>query len=102
VFLRLVVKISNRFLEQRINIKFCVKVGTNASDTCEMISEASWGEAMKNSSVSEWHKRFRDVMSKSRTKTMLISFFDIKGMVHFISFQKATQSTKFIMPKIDY
>jgi hypothetical protein len=34
VFPRLVAKMSDRFLEQRINIKCCVKLGKNASDTC--------------------------------------------------------------------
>jgi len=46
-------------LEQPINIKFCVKLGKNASDTCAMLSEAYEGEAMKKSSVSEWHKWFK-------------------------------------------
>jgi uncharacterized metal-binding protein len=49
VFLRVVAKKSDRFLEQRINIKFCVKLEKNASDTCEMLSEAYRGEAMKKS-----------------------------------------------------
>jgi len=29
---------SDRFLDQRINIKFCVKLGKNASDTYSMLS----------------------------------------------------------------
>jgi hypothetical protein len=41
----------DRFLEQLINIKFCVKLGTNASDTCEMLFEAYGGEYMKRSNV---------------------------------------------------
>jgi hypothetical protein len=40
VFLRLVAKMSDRFLEKRIIIKFCVKLGKNASYTCAMLSEA--------------------------------------------------------------
>jgi hypothetical protein len=32
VFLHLVTKLSDGFLEQRINIKFCVKLRENASD----------------------------------------------------------------------
>jgi hypothetical protein len=51
VFLRLVKKMSYRFLEQRINIKFCAKLGKNASYTCAMLSEACGREAMKKSSV---------------------------------------------------
>jgi hypothetical protein len=60
VFLRLVERMSDRFLEQRIKTKFCVKLGKNASDTCAILSEAYEGEATKNSSVSEWYKRFKD------------------------------------------
>jgi hypothetical protein len=37
-----------------------VKLGNNASDTCEMLSEAYGGEAMKKSSVSEWHKQLKE------------------------------------------
>jgi predicted secreted protein len=43
VFLRLVVKMKERVLEQRIDIKFCVKLGMSASDTCELLSEACGG-----------------------------------------------------------
>jgi hypothetical protein len=59
VFLRLVVKMSDRLLEQGIGTKFWVKLKKNPSDTCEMLSEAYGGGTMKNSSVSEWHKQFR-------------------------------------------
>jgi hypothetical protein len=39
---------SDRFLEQQIDIKFPVKSGKNASGTCEMLSEACGREAMKS------------------------------------------------------
>jgi hypothetical protein len=48
VLLRLVTKRNDRFLEQRINVKFCVKFGKNASDTCALHSEAYEGEAKKS------------------------------------------------------
>jgi hypothetical protein len=60
VFLRLVAKMSHRFLEHWTNIKFCVKLGKNASDTCRMLSEAYGGEAMRTSRVFEWHKLFKE------------------------------------------
>jgi hypothetical protein len=41
------------FLEQQINIKLCVELRKNASDTCAMLSEAYGGEAMKRSCVFE-------------------------------------------------
>jgi predicted secreted protein len=47
LFLRLVTEISDRFSEERINVKFCVKFGKNASDTCAVISETYGGEDKK-------------------------------------------------------
>jgi len=40
VFLHLIKKMSDGFLEQQINIKFYMKLGKNASDTCAMLCEA--------------------------------------------------------------
>jgi len=59
VFLRFITKMKDQFLEQQINIKFCVKLGKNSSDTCVMLSDAYVGEAMKMSCVFEWHKPFK-------------------------------------------
>jgi hypothetical protein len=47
-------------LEQRINIKFCAKLGKSASEILQMLTEAYGAGAMKKSSVSEWHKRFKE------------------------------------------
>jgi hypothetical protein len=58
VFLRFIAKMSDMFLQQRINIEVCVKPGKNASGTCAVLSEAYGREAMKKSSVFEWHKQF--------------------------------------------
>jgi hypothetical protein len=52
-------KIPDQFLEQRINIKFCVKLGKNARDTCALVSEYYGGEAMKKSRVFKWHEQFK-------------------------------------------
>jgi hypothetical protein len=76
---------SGRFLEQRINIKFCVKLGKKASDTCVMLSEA-YGEKLRERqvvlSVINGSKKAR--MSKSQMKTIIpITFFDIKGIINF-------------------
>jgi hypothetical protein len=48
------------FLEQQINIKFCVKLGRNANDTCAVLFETYRGETMKKSSVFEWHKQVKE------------------------------------------
>jgi len=50
--------ISDTNLEQRINIKFCVKIGKSAS---EMLALLTYGEyAMKKSSVFERHRWFKE------------------------------------------
>jgi hypothetical protein len=51
VFLGLIAKMSDHFLEQQVKIKFFVKLGENASDSCAVLSEAYRGEAMKKSVV---------------------------------------------------
>jgi hypothetical protein len=53
-------KMSNRLLEQRINIKFCAKLGKSARETLQMLTEAYGADAMKKSSVFESHKRFEE------------------------------------------
>jgi uncharacterized cysteine cluster protein YcgN (CxxCxxCC family) len=61
----------DRLLEQRINIKFCAKLDKSASETLQMLTEAYGLDAMKKSSVFEWHKRFKesleDVKDDERT-----------------------------------
>jgi uncharacterized protein YktA (UPF0223 family) len=77
-----------------------VKLGENASDICVVFSEDHGGEAMKKWGVFEWYKPFKEGrMSKSQMKTMLITFFNIKSIVHYDLFQKASQSTKHIVWK---
>lgn len=51
---------SERNLEQRINIKFCVKIGKSASETLSLLKMAYGEHAVKKSSVFEWHRRFRE------------------------------------------
>jgi hypothetical protein len=66
---------SDRFLEQRINIKFCVKLRWNASDTCGMLFEAYGDQVMKKSGVLEWHKRFeKNLRVEVTNEEKLITF----------------------------
>jgi hypothetical protein len=44
-------KVTDRLLEQRINIKFCAKLGKSASETLQMLTEVYGADAMKKSSV---------------------------------------------------
>ena len=64
-------KMSDKNLEQRINIKFCVKIGKSASETLALLTVAYGEYAMKKSSVFEWHRQFKegleDVQDDSRS-----------------------------------
>ena len=47
-------------LEERYVIKFCFKLGKNATETYGMLQTAFGASCMNRASVSEWHKRFKE------------------------------------------
>ena len=47
-------------LEERYAIKFCFKLGKNASETYGMLQTAFGAYCMNRALVFEWHKRFKD------------------------------------------
>jgi len=47
-------------MEQRVNIKFCFKLGKTATDTHEMLVRVYGGEVVTKKCVYEWFKRFRE------------------------------------------
>jgi len=51
---------SDKNLEQWINIKFCVKIGKSASETSALLKVAYNEYDMKKLSVFEWHRRFKE------------------------------------------
>jgi len=51
---------SDKNLEQRINIQFCVKIGKSASETLALLTVAYGEYATKKSSVFEWHRLFKE------------------------------------------
>jgi hypothetical protein len=53
-------KISDKNLEQWINIKFCVKIGKSASETLALLTVVYGEYAIKKSSVFEWHRWFKE------------------------------------------
>jgi hypothetical protein len=64
VFLRPVGKMSDRFLEQGVIIKFCVKLGKNAS-------QGLWGRSDRHVSINHAYyveilKRLREVVRRKR------------------------------------
>ncbi|XP_041364366.1 protein GVQW3-like [Gigantopelta aegis] len=46
-------------LEQRANIKFCVKLGKSVTETLEMLKQAYGNKAMRRARCFEWHSRFK-------------------------------------------
>ena len=47
-------------LEQRYAIKFCFKLGINATETYGMLHTAFVASCMNRASVFEWYKRFNE------------------------------------------
>ena len=47
-------------LEERYAIKFCFKLGKNATETYGMLQTAFRPSCMNRTSVFEWHKRFKE------------------------------------------
>jgi hypothetical protein len=47
-------------LEQRVNIKCCVKLGKTPTKTYKILQTVYDDEALSRSSVFEWFKRFQD------------------------------------------
>ncbi len=47
-------------LEERYAIKFCFKLGKNATETYAMLQTAFGASCMNRASVFEWHKRFKE------------------------------------------
>ncbi|GBO46637.1 Putative uncharacterized protein FLJ37770, partial [Araneus ventricosus] len=49
-------------MEQRVNIKFCFKLGKTAKETHEMLVKVYGVDAVSKKCIFEWFKRFRDGM----------------------------------------
>ena len=53
-------KMQSDNLEERYAIKFCFKLGQNGTETYGMLQTAFRASYMKQASVFEWHKRFKE------------------------------------------
>ena len=47
-------------LEERYAIRFCFKLGKNATETCVILQTAFRSSCINRAPVSEWHKRFKE------------------------------------------
>ena len=59
-------KIQSDTLEERYAIKFCFKLGKNATETYGILQTAFWPSCMNRASVFEWHKRFKEARESVR------------------------------------
>ena len=55
-----ILKMQSETLEERYAIKFCFKLGKNATETYGMLQTAFGAYCMNRASVFEWHKRFKE------------------------------------------
>ena len=55
-----ITKIQFDILEERYAIKFCFKLGKNATETYRKLQTAYGASCMNQASVFEWHKRFKE------------------------------------------
>ena len=46
-------------VEQRVNVKFCVKLGKSATETYDMLKNVYGDECLSRTQVFEWFKRFK-------------------------------------------
>ena len=53
-------KMQSDTLEERYAIKFCFKLGKNATKTYRKLKTAFWPSCMNRKSVFEWHKTFKE------------------------------------------
>ena len=53
-------------LEERYAIKFCFKLGKNATETYGMLQTAFRPSCMNRASVFEWHKSFKEGRESAR------------------------------------
>ena len=53
-------KMQSDTLEEQYAIKFCFKLGKNATETYGMLQAAFGASCMNRASVFEWHKRFKE------------------------------------------
>ena len=59
-------KMQSDTLEERYAIKFCFKLGKNATETYRMLQTAFGTSCMNRASVFEWHKRFKEARESVR------------------------------------
>jgi transposase len=47
-------------LEQRVNVKFCLKLGKSATETCDLLKIVYGDQCLSRTQVYVWFKRFKE------------------------------------------
>jgi len=53
-------------VEQRVNVKFCVKLGKSAAETYDLLKKVYGDECLSRTQVFEWFKRFKEEREEIR------------------------------------
>ncbi|GFX92574.1 hypothetical protein TNCV_2520331 [Trichonephila clavipes] len=48
------------FVQHRMNIKYCVRLGKSATETCKMLKYVYGRDTLSGTQAFEWHRRFRE------------------------------------------
>ena len=67
-------------LEERYAIKFCFKLGKNASETYGMLQTAFRSSYMNRASIFEWHKRFKGGKGRGQHSSNKVSEISTRTM----------------------
>ena len=65
-------------LEERYAIKFCFKLGRNATETYGMLQTAFGASCMNRASIFEWHKRFKEGRESARDDERCVRSKDVR------------------------
>ena len=71
-------KMTSDTLEEWYAIKFCFKLGKNATETYGKLQTAFWPPCMNRASVFEWHNRFKE----GTKSVMMRSIGGVKTSIH--------------------
>ena len=47
-------------MQQRVNVKFCVKLGKSGTETYDLLKQVYGDECLSSAQVLEWFKRFKE------------------------------------------
>ena len=72
-------KMQSDTLEERFAIKFCFKPGKKATETYGMLQTAFGASCMNQTSVFQWHKRFREGRDDERCGSKEVNTPELTG-----------------------